>query len=266
MGIIEFLWIFHLKWSSWKNPAIILGTSREHLENIRRTSIENLEKIQKHLWSSENICEHLRTSEHILNTSENLYRIFVINWGHPENIWKQLRSSENIFGTFENIFGTFENIFGTSENIWHHLEKKCLHRGWLCIAKGVVMHKSCNPAENMENGEIKVLIAKCYTLSHTVHGCFSWNTRFTRIVWPLFWHFTISCFHPFLCFDAVVADFIPSIGAWANCLGSETTNYVEPKLWMTIITVFTANLLTALPLCTEPNKIHEYSMHIMLDL
>ena len=43
----------------------------------------------------------------------------MINWGHPENIWKQLRTSEN--------------ISGTSENIWHHPEKKCPHRGWLCI-------------------------------------------------------------------------------------------------------------------------------------
>ena len=127
---------------SWKNPANILRTSREHLENMNRTSIKYLEKIQKHLWSSENICEHLRTSEHILNTSENLYRISVINWGHPENIWKQLRTSEN-------ISGTSENISGTSENIWHHPEKKCPHRGWLCIAQGVVIHKSYNPAENI---------------------------------------------------------------------------------------------------------------------
>ena len=99
--------------TSWKNPANILRTSREHLENIKRTSIECLEKIQKHLRSSENICEHQRTSEHILNTSENLYRISVIYWGHPEkkrlhrgwlviqksynpaeNIGKQLRTSE----------------------------------------------------------------------------------------------------------------------------------------------------------------------------
>ena len=91
--------------TSWKNPGKILGTSREHLENIKRTCKEYLEKIQKHLWSSENICKHLRTSEHILNTSENLYRISVINWGHPE--------------------------------------KKM-------SAQGVVIHKSYNPAENIE--------------------------------------------------------------------------------------------------------------------
>ena len=30
------------------------------------------------------------------------------------------------------------------------------------------------------------------------------------------------------------------------------------------ITIFTANLLTAIPLCKATNKIHEYSMHIML--
>ena len=70
----------------------IVRTNTDHEES---TSVEYLEKIQKHLWSSENICEHLRTSEHILNTSENLYRISVINWGHPE--------------------------------------KKCPHRGWLSI-------------------------------------------------------------------------------------------------------------------------------------
>ena len=116
LGIIEFLWIFHLKWSSWKNPAIILGTSREHLENIKRTSIEYLEKIQKHLWSSENICEHLRTSEHILNTSENLYRISVINWGHPE--------------------------------------KKCPHRGWLSIKVTTQLKTSKNSWEHWQTSKI----------------------------------------------------------------------------------------------------------------
>ena len=133
--------------TSWKNPANILRTSRKHQEDMYRISRKNPKK----LWLSENICEHLTTSEHILNTSENLYRIFVINWGHPENIWKQLRTSENISRTSENISGTFENISGTSENIWHPPEKKCSHRGWLCIAQGVVMHKSYNWYENIGN-------------------------------------------------------------------------------------------------------------------
>ena len=112
-----------MKWSSnsilttsWKNPANILGTSREHLENIKRTSIEYLEKIQKHLWSSENICEHLRTSEHILNTSENLYRISVINWGHPE--------------------------------------KKCPHRGWLSIKVTTQLKTSKNSWEHWQTSKI----------------------------------------------------------------------------------------------------------------
>ena len=126
--------------TSWKNPANILEKSREHLENIKRTSIEYLEKIQKHLWSSENICEHLRTSEHILNTSENLYRISVINWGHPENIWKQLRTSEN--------------ISGTSENIWHHPEKKCPHRGWLSIKVTTQLKTSKNSWEHWKTSKI----------------------------------------------------------------------------------------------------------------
>ena len=78
-----------------EHPENNLRTSRQHLENIKTTSIEYLEKIQKHLWSFENICEHLRTCKHILNISENLYRISLINWGHPE--------------------------------------KKCPHRGWLSI-------------------------------------------------------------------------------------------------------------------------------------
>ena len=102
--------------TSWKNPANILGTSREHLENIKRTSIEYLEKIQKHLWSSENICEHLRTSEHILNTSENLYRISVINWGHPE--------------------------------------KKCPHRGWLSIKVTTQLKTSENSWEHRKTSKI----------------------------------------------------------------------------------------------------------------
>ena len=102
--------------TSWKNPANILRTSREHLENIKRTSIEYLEKIQKHLWSSENICEHLRTSEHILNTSENLYRISVINWGHPE--------------------------------------KKCLHRGWLSIKVTTQLKTSKNSWEHWQTCKI----------------------------------------------------------------------------------------------------------------
>ena len=108
--------------TSWKNPANILRTSREHLENIKRTSIEYLEKIQKHLWSSENICEHLRTSEHILNTSENLYRISVINWGHPEKkcphrgwlsikVTTQLKTSKNSWEHWQ-----------TSKIIWYHFE------------------------------------------------------------------------------------------------------------------------------------------------
>ena len=99
-----------------KKPVIILGTSREHLENIKRTSIEYLEKIQKHLWSSENICEHLRTSEHILNTSENLYRISVINWGHPE--------------------------------------KKCPHRGWLSIKVTTQLKTSENSWEHRKTSKI----------------------------------------------------------------------------------------------------------------
>ena len=102
--------------TSWKNPANILRTSREHLENIKRTSIEYLEKIQKHLWSSENICEHLRTSEHILNTSENLYRISVINWGHPE--------------------------------------KKCPHRGWLSIKVTTQLKTSENSWEHRKTSKI----------------------------------------------------------------------------------------------------------------
>ena len=102
--------------TSWKIPVNILRTSREHLENIKRTSIEYLEKIQKHLWSSENICEHLRTSEHILNTSENLYRISVINWGHPE--------------------------------------KKCPHRGWLSIKVTTQLKTSKNSWEHRKTPKI----------------------------------------------------------------------------------------------------------------
>ena len=105
-----------------ENPANILRTSREHLENIKRTSIEYLENIKKDLWSSENIFEYLITSEFILNTSENFYRIFVINWGPPEKKclqrgWSsiklptQLKTSEN----------SWEHR-RTSEIIWYHPE------------------------------------------------------------------------------------------------------------------------------------------------
>ena len=108
--------------ASWKHPGKTLQTSREHLENIKRTSINYLEKIQKHLWSSENICEHLRTSEHILNTSENLDRISVINWGHPEKkcphrgwlsikVTTQLKTSEDSWEHWK-----------TSKIIWYHPE------------------------------------------------------------------------------------------------------------------------------------------------
>ena len=117
---------FHLKWSSnskrptrpirasWKHPGKILKISWEHLKNIKRTSIEYLEKIMtsviiwKHLWTSESIRAHL-----IIPIE------YLINWGHPENIGLQLRTSEN--------------IPGTSVNIWFHPEKTCPHRGWLCI-------------------------------------------------------------------------------------------------------------------------------------
>ena len=80
------------------------------------TSIECLEKIRKHLWSSDNIGEHLRTSEHILNTSENLYRISVINWGHPE--------------------------------------KKCPHRGWLSIQVTTQLKTSENSWEHRKTSKI----------------------------------------------------------------------------------------------------------------
>ena len=36
--------------------------------------------------------------------------------------------------------------------------RKCLHRGWLCIAQGVVMHKSYNQAENIR----KVILLKIF--------------------------------------------------------------------------------------------------------
>ena len=63
--------------TSWKNPANILRTSRKHQEDIYRISREN-PKTSVIIWKHK---EHLKTSEHILNTSENLYRISVINWG-----------------------------------------------------------------------------------------------------------------------------------------------------------------------------------------
>ena len=57
---------------------------------------------------------------------------------------------------------SIEVILRKSENSWERLKtsmehlktsdiilRKCLHRGWLCIAQGVVMHKSYNQAENI---------------------------------------------------------------------------------------------------------------------
>ena len=103
-----------------EHPENILAKSCkkswEHLENIKRTSIEYLENIQKDLWSSENIFEYLITSEFILNTSENFYRISVINWGHPE--------------------------------------KKCLHRGWSSIKLPTQLKTSENSWEHRRTSEI----------------------------------------------------------------------------------------------------------------
>ena len=57
---------------------------------------------------------------------------------------------------------SIEVMLRKSENSWERLKtsmehlktsdiilRKCLHRGWLCIAQGVVMHKSYNQAENI---------------------------------------------------------------------------------------------------------------------
>ena len=82
----------------------ILRTPREH----PRTSVN----IWKHLWRSENI----------LNTSENLCRISVIKWGHPEKkcpqrgwlsikVTTQLKTSENSWEHWQ-----------TSKIIWYHPE------------------------------------------------------------------------------------------------------------------------------------------------
>ena len=60
-------------------------TTRGQTIGWRRENPKTSVTIWKHLWTSQNI----------LNTSENLYRISVINWGHPG--------------------------------------KKCLHSGWLSI-------------------------------------------------------------------------------------------------------------------------------------
>ena len=92
------------------------------------------------------IWEHLWLSGNIL-ASGNLYRISVIHWGHPENIWKQLRISEN-------ISGTSENISGTSENIWHHPEKRCPHRGWLCIKVAAQLKTLENSWEHRKTSKI----------------------------------------------------------------------------------------------------------------
>ena len=109
--------------TSRKNPADILRTPKKHQEDIYRIPRENHD-ICDHLKTSVNICKYLSTSwTHLIIPIE-----YLINWGHPENIGLQLR---------------------TSENIWHHPEKKCPHRGWLCIAQGVVIHQSYNPAKNI---------------------------------------------------------------------------------------------------------------------
>ena len=64
----------------------IIRTSKKQYGKILRISKEHLENIQEHPWTLENIQEHLRTYEHILNTFENVHRICVSNWEHPENI------------------------------------------------------------------------------------------------------------------------------------------------------------------------------------
>ena len=119
--------------TSWKNPVNTMRTSREHLENIKRTSTKYLEKIQKHLWSSVTsvkIWELLSTSrthrisieylwsiEDILKTSENSWEHLKTSDIIPRkkfplrgwlciaqgDIGKQLRTSENNYGTSKNI-------------------------------------------------------------------------------------------------------------------------------------------------------------------
>ena len=98
--------------------------SWEHLEKIKRTSIEYLENIQKDLWSSENIFEYLITSEFILNTSENFYRISVINWGHPEKKYPHRGwSSIKLLTQLKTSEKSWEHG-RTSKIIWYHPENK----------------------------------------------------------------------------------------------------------------------------------------------
>ena len=76
---------------------------------------------------------------------------------------------------------SIEVMLRKSENSWERLKtsmehlktsdiilRKCLHRGWLCIAQGVVMHKSYNQAENIrkqqrtsENSWLHQKTSKC---------------------------------------------------------------------------------------------------------
>ena len=49
-------------------------------------TINDIERSRKYIYKLKNSTPHihLRTSEHTLKTSENFYRISVINLGHPE--------------------------------------------------------------------------------------------------------------------------------------------------------------------------------------
>ena len=78
--------------TAWKHYGKILRTSWEPIENIYRTSV--------------NTCKFLWTPQHILNSSENIYRTPVSNREHPVNI---LKTSESIWEHQKHL-----------ENIWNH--------------------------------------------------------------------------------------------------------------------------------------------------
>ena len=98
--------------TSWERSENIMGKSWEPPGNIEGTSVS----IYEYLWTSENIWKHLRSYGHILNTSENVHRISVSNWDHPENIWKHLKTSiEHLEKTIEHL-KTFDIILRTTQN------------------------------------------------------------------------------------------------------------------------------------------------------
>ena len=154
------------------------------------------------LMSSLNISEHLRTSEHILTTSEDLYRISMINWGHPEKkcrhrgwlsmkVPTQLKTSENGWEyrkTPKIIWYHPENNWGPLTDNLVHFEEDFNSRTEKLRWGGVVRSSYLRPVQFLDHlTVIKTTLYEPTSGGSGARGCRStslwvWETMLSRFM------------------------------------------------------------------------------------